>query len=143
MQRADLEPLAWAAGIPPATRSSHADARPPSDAGATIPSDAGARIPSRTPPGANPFPRQPARLPIVTFRYRPPGSSLTDEQFDRLNEAIMHQVQQRGRACLTQARLGPRFALRASVLNYRTIPADIDALIEEVCEIGGLLASQI
>ncbi|HEY3246517.1 MAG TPA: aminotransferase class V-fold PLP-dependent enzyme [Phycisphaerae bacterium] len=82
-----------------------------------------------------------SRLPIVPFRYRPAVSAMDDERLDRLNEAIMQAIQQRGKVFVTQARLGARFALRASLLNYRTQSADIDTLIDEACQVGADLAS--
>ncbi len=137
----DLEPVGWERGADSAgtripSRTETADARIPSrtdPSGSPFPRlPAGARIPSRTDPSGNPFPR----LPIVAFRYRRSETALADEALDRLNESIMIAVQRRGRVFLTQCRVAGRFALRASVMNYRTQPADIDALVDEIHEVG-------
>jgi len=41
-------------------------------------------------------------------------------------------LQRGGRSYLSNASLGGRFALRGCVLNYRTTPADMEALLDDV-----------
>jgi len=75
-------------------------------------------------------------LSICCFRYVPPAllaklqtGSLNEgdnAELDQLNNRIMLAVQRGGRAYLSSATLGGRFALRACITNFRTTRADID-----------------
>ena len=86
-------------------------------------------------------------LSICCFRYLPPafaeksqGSSLDesdDAELDALNNRIMLAVQRGGRAYLSNATLGGRFALRACITNFRTTRADIDRTLEIIREAAG------
>lgn len=69
-------------------------------------------------------------LSIVCFRHR--GS-------DALNRALMHRLQEEGRAFVTQAELGGRFWLRACILGDATQDGDLEVLIDEVRRLGALL----
>jgi aromatic-L-amino-acid decarboxylase len=81
----------------------------------------------------------PAELSIVCFRFVPAGRALDDQRLDALNKRIMETVQSEGRAFLTNATLGGRFALRACILHYGTTEADIDALVDLVRDTGSRL----
>jgi len=74
----------------------------------------------------------PVELSICCFRYVPPGSQKTDAELDRLNERIMGRVQKGGRAYLSNATVGGRFALRACITNFRTTKSDIEETIEAI-----------
>jgi glutamate/tyrosine decarboxylase-like PLP-dependent enzyme len=86
----------------------------------------------------------PATLGICCFRYVPPRFrellQTTDApelahvnaQLDVLNERVMQIVQRGGRAYLSNAMLRGRFALRASITNFRTTRRDIDITLETV-----------
>jgi aromatic-L-amino-acid/L-tryptophan decarboxylase len=71
----------------------------------------------------------PVELSIFCFRYRPAGFS---GNLDALNERLLIELQRMGSSYLSNARLRGRFALRGCVLNYRTTPADIDRMFEDV-----------
>jgi aromatic-L-amino-acid/L-tryptophan decarboxylase len=72
----------------------------------------------------------PVELSICCFRYVQPG--LDDEALDRLNERIMERVQTSGRAYVSNATVGGRFALRACITNFRTTKSDIEETLETV-----------
>ena len=90
----------------------------------------------------------PVVLGICCFRYVPARlrralseDGATDEraaavaanaELDELNARIMHRVQRGGEAYLSNASLRGRFALRASVTNFRTTRRDIDTMLEVV-----------
>jgi glutamate/tyrosine decarboxylase-like PLP-dependent enzyme len=86
----------------------------------------------------------PATLGICCFRYvsveaRRALEGGTDEErdaaeagLDRLNARIMHRVQRGGEAYLSNANLSGRFALRASITNFRTTRRDVDTTLEVV-----------
>lgn len=62
-------------------------------------------------------------LSIVCFRCRAAD--------DVGNEEIMMRVQKGGRSYLSGARVNGQFALRACVLNFRTIERDVEALLDD------------
>ncbi|MFN2515640.1 MAG: aspartate aminotransferase family protein [Pyrinomonadaceae bacterium] len=86
----------------------------------------------------------PPVLSICCFRYRPESlqsevrghgqdtSAAIDSELDDLNTKIMHAVQRGGRAYLSSATIGGRFALRACITNFRTTRADIDETLEVI-----------
>jgi glutamate/tyrosine decarboxylase-like PLP-dependent enzyme len=84
----------------------------------------------------------PVTLGICCFRYVPADlrRGLEDEaqrdetnaRLDRLNERVMHRVQRGGEAYVSNALLRGRFALRASITNYRTTRSDIDFTLEVI-----------
>jgi glutamate/tyrosine decarboxylase-like PLP-dependent enzyme len=69
-------------------------------------------------------------LSITCFRYAPVG--LGEAQTDALNRDALARVQAGGRAFLTGTELGGRFALRACIVNFRTMPEDLDALLDAI-----------
>lgn len=74
-------------------------------------------------------------LSICCFRYRPLG--WTDEaRLDTLNEAILHDIRERGRAVTSSTRVDGRFAIRPCFINPRSTLADADALVDEVLAAG-------
>ena len=74
----------------------------------------------------------PVELSICCFRYVPPGVKITEAELDRLNERIMGRVQTGGRAYVSNATVGGRFALRACITNFRTTRFDIEETIEAI-----------
>lgn len=82
----------------------------------------------------------PVQLSICCFRYAPERLRANAErvdvqaELDSLNERIMQRVQRGGRAYLSNAKLGGRFALRACIINFRTTQADIDLTLETVLQ---------
>jgi glutamate/tyrosine decarboxylase-like PLP-dependent enzyme len=87
----------------------------------------------------------PVTLGICCFRYVPPGvrpelENAEDEvqraevnaRLDELNARVMHRVQRGGVAYLSNAVLRGRFALRASITNFRTTRRDIEITLDAV-----------
>jgi glutamate/tyrosine decarboxylase-like PLP-dependent enzyme len=84
----------------------------------------------------------PATLGICCFRYVPSelrrapedegAGDETNARLDRLNERVMQRVQRGGEAYVSNAVRRGRFALRASVTNYRTTRRDIDTTLEVI-----------
>jgi glutamate/tyrosine decarboxylase-like PLP-dependent enzyme len=84
----------------------------------------------------------PVTLGICCFRYATTAArrELEDEEkraetnarLDSLNERVMHRVQRGGEAYVSNAILRGRFALRASITNYRTTRRDIDLTLEVI-----------
>jgi aromatic-L-amino-acid/L-tryptophan decarboxylase len=84
----------------------------------------------------------PPTLGICCFRYVPADvrRGLEDEEtrdetnarLDDLNGRVMQRVQRGGEAYVSNAVLRGRFALRASVTNYRTTRRDIDLTLEVI-----------
>jgi aromatic-L-amino-acid/L-tryptophan decarboxylase len=86
----------------------------------------------------------PVTLGVCCFRYVPAGLRVGLEgaegdererlnaRLDELNARVMRRVQRGGEAYLSNAALRGRFALRASVTNFRTTRRDIDLTLEAV-----------
>jgi len=55
----------------------------------------------------------PPKLALLTFRYRPRG--LDDEALDRLNERLLHALNDDGRIYLTQTRVRGRYVIRFAI----------------------------
>ncbi len=93
----------------------------------------------------------PVTLGICCFRYVPAAArrELEDEgkreetnaRLDDLNERVMRRVQRGGEAYVSNAILRGRFALRASITNYRTTRRDVDLTLDSIRraarELGG------
>jgi aromatic-L-amino-acid decarboxylase len=86
----------------------------------------------------------PAELSICCFRYVPVAlrerlrsedeaeCASVNAALDELNARIMHRVQRGGRAYLSNATLGGRYALRACITNFRTTREDIEETLRIV-----------
>ena len=72
----------------------------------------------------------PVELSAVCFRHLRPGA--TDAELNDFNAAILKQVIQRGRVYISNASIGGKFALRACLVNHRTKPEDVQAVVDEV-----------
>jgi aromatic-L-amino-acid decarboxylase len=83
----------------------------------------------------------PVPLSAVCFRYVPRSHNVGDSQLDELNLRILTSVQRRGRVYISNATIHERFALRACIVNHRTTPADVEAVVQEVVEVGRELRS--
>jgi glutamate/tyrosine decarboxylase-like PLP-dependent enzyme len=75
-------------------------------------------------------------LSIVCFRYVPTEIAGDEGAIDALNKKIMEHMQAAGEAFVTSATLDSRFVLRACILHYDTVEADIDAMLQAVKSIG-------
>ncbi|HWG20209.1 MAG TPA: aminotransferase class V-fold PLP-dependent enzyme [Terracidiphilus sp.] len=69
----------------------------------------------------------PVALSAVCFRYAEATPDL-----DLLNREILSRVLRRGRVYLSNAVIHGQFALRACVVNHRTIEDDVHAIVDEV-----------
>lgn len=76
------------------------------------------------------------QLSICCFRYVPPALRGDDAALDALNERIVTELQIDGRAFCSGAMVGGRFTLRACIVNFRTHPEDVDALLHVVEDVG-------
>ena len=75
----------------------------------------------------------PVPLSIVCFRHRPARYRDADvESLNQFNRELMLAVQRDGDAYLSNAMIGPHFALRACIVNYRTTDADAMALLAAI-----------
>ena len=81
----------------------------------------------------------PRQLSIVCFRYRPAG--VIDEQnLDELSLRLIEEVRATGRAFLSSTRLRGRVAIRFCFVNWRTTTADVEEIVELLCDLGKKLA---
>jgi aromatic-L-amino-acid/L-tryptophan decarboxylase len=76
-----------------------------------------------------------AGLSIVVFRYVP-ESGMTDEELNRINAALLDRIQTSGELFLSNAVLDGKFCLRACFVNFRTRPADLDAMVASIVRLG-------
>jgi aromatic-L-amino-acid/L-tryptophan decarboxylase len=87
----------------------------------------------------------PVTLGICCFRYLPPAArrqleAAADEaareqlnrRLDELNARLLHRLQRGGAAYLSNASVRGRFALRASITNFRTTRRDLAVTLEAV-----------
>jgi aromatic-L-amino-acid decarboxylase len=84
----------------------------------------------------------PRDLSIVNWRVEPAALVDNLERLDRLQLAIMHELESTGVAIVSNAPLpGGRTALRACIVNFRTGPEDMEQLAAASLEIGERLAA--
>jgi glutamate/tyrosine decarboxylase-like PLP-dependent enzyme len=82
-------------------------------------------------------------LSIATFRYVPrdlrsrPPTPASEEYLQQLNQELLTRVERSGEAFLSNAIVGGRYALRACIVNFRTSPADVEALLPLLSRLGG------
>jgi aromatic-L-amino-acid decarboxylase len=72
----------------------------------------------------------PVALNIVCFRCAPRG--MDDAALDRLNSAIVADLQRSGVAAPSTTRIGGKLAIRICLTNHRTETADLDLLVHEI-----------
>jgi glutamate/tyrosine decarboxylase-like PLP-dependent enzyme len=77
----------------------------------------------------------PVQLNIVCFRYRADDANRVDE-VNRVNDAVVADIQESGIAAPSTTVLDGRLAIRAAIVNHRTDTCDVDALISAVLEFG-------
>lgn len=79
-------------------------------------------------------------LSILTFRYVPRGIERNgpdaEAYLDRLNRALLAELQKGGELFLSNAVVGGRYLLRACVVNFRTLECDMDAIPQMVARVG-------
>jgi glutamate/tyrosine decarboxylase-like PLP-dependent enzyme len=81
-------------------------------------------------------------LSIVNFRYRPSGSSLPDEEIDRLNRRIVNRLVGDGSFLLAPTILKGRTAMRVCIVNFRTTEEDLTLLLDEAARVGSSLLAE-
>jgi aromatic-L-amino-acid/L-tryptophan decarboxylase len=81
-------------------------------------------------------------LSIATFRFVPrdlASSAATPAvaaYLNTLNETLLDRIQRQGEAFVSNAVIGGRYVLRACIVNFRTGPDDVTALLEIVTRVG-------
>lgn len=75
-------------------------------------------------------------LTAVCFRYVPADLRGDDSGLDRLNQAIMGDLQVGGRAFLAGTDIRGRFALRSCALHYALDEGHVEAIVDAVREAG-------
>jgi aromatic-L-amino-acid/L-tryptophan decarboxylase len=83
----------------------------------------------------------PVPLSAVCFRYRLRGAVTSDS--DALNQTILQRVSRRGKVFLSNATIHGSFALRACIVNHRTVPDDIEQVVSEVITVGRELSAGV
>lgn len=83
----------------------------------------------------------PTSINIVCFRYDPGG--LSEDALKRLNTEIMVQMQEAGIAAVSDTTVRGRHCLRAAINNHRTVPSDLDLLVQETLRRGLALAPDL
>jgi glutamate/tyrosine decarboxylase-like PLP-dependent enzyme len=71
----------------------------------------------------------PAALNIVCFRF-------SCDDADAVNAEIVADLHERGRVAPSTTTIDGRLAIRAAILNHRTMLCDVEALVDEVLELG-------
>ena len=72
----------------------------------------------------------------MRFRFAPPELRNEPLLLDRLNKALVHEMQQQGRAFLTSTSFQGKEALRACIVNYMTTETDIRTIVDEAISVG-------
>lgn len=78
-------------------------------------------------------------LSITTLRYIPPGYrniENSEAYLNRLNEALLNELQQRGEVFLSNAMVMNKYCLRGCIVNFRTSKEDIAGIIEIIAREG-------
>lgn len=78
-------------------------------------------------------------LSIATFRYAPPAVRAAPDaeaRLNALNQELVNRLESSGKAFLSNAIVGGKYALRACIVNFRTSEADVDALPGILARIG-------
>jgi glutamate/tyrosine decarboxylase-like PLP-dependent enzyme len=85
----------------------------------------------------------PRELSIVCWRVEPPG--LTDaSQLEQLQTDVINELEARGIAMVSNAQLRDgRTAIRACIVNFRTAPQDIEAVVQASATTGQELAAAV
>ena len=76
----------------------------------------------------------PVALNIVCFRHR-------GDDADRLNAKIVADLHESGIAAPSSTTIGGRLAIRAAIVNHRTEPRDIDAMVKAILRFGAAVTA--
>lgn len=77
----------------------------------------------------------PVETSICCFRYRP-DQALAEDVLDRLNQAIVVDLQESGAAAPSTTRVNGKLAIRVNITNHRTRFEDLDDLVAAILEAG-------
>jgi len=75
----------------------------------------------------------PATLALFCFRYRPGGVE-DAAQLDRLNESLLHRLNDDGRSYFTQTKVTGRYAIRFSIGQRTTERRHVEAAWAQIQE---------
>ena len=83
-------------------------------------------------------------LSITTFRFVPLSQEAHDENYlNQLNETLLTQLQESGKAFLSNAIIENRYLLRACIVNFRTEEKHIDEILQTVIDLGRCVHHQL
>ncbi len=83
-------------------------------------------------------------LSITTLRYIPLKFDETNKGYiNKLNEAILNELQQGGEAFLSNAIVKEKFCLRGCIVNFRTSKKDIEEIIEIIVRVGNKIHQKL
>jgi glutamate/tyrosine decarboxylase-like PLP-dependent enzyme len=86
-------------------------------------------------------------LSIATFRFAPEelrgGGTDAEAYLTRLNSELLTRLQNSGEAYLSNAVVRGKFALRACIVNFRTLSTDVEALPPLVVRLGAELDAKL
>ena len=95
----------------------------------------------------------PVDMSIVCFRYLPASSTNEktraelkgkhDDHLDASNRRLMVELQRDGQSYLSNADLKFGFALRACIVNFRTTPADVHKLLDDIRRVWAKLTGAV
>jgi aromatic-L-amino-acid decarboxylase len=87
------------------------------------------------------------KLSITTLRYVPLNfenySDVTATYLNKLNEALLNDLQQGGEVFLSNAVIGTNYCLRGCIVNFRTSKKDIEEIIEIIVKEGRKVQAQM
>jgi aromatic-L-amino-acid decarboxylase len=81
-------------------------------------------------------------LSIATLRYIPKDLTKQDQQeeyLNKLNEALLNQLQKKGEAFVSNAVVKGKYCLRGCIVNFRTSAKDIEEIIDIIVKEGRLM----
>jgi glutamate/tyrosine decarboxylase-like PLP-dependent enzyme len=78
----------------------------------------------------------PASVSVVNFSYVPPGTSLTNEALDTLNQQISDAITASGEAHIPTTTVNGAKSLRACFLHYENCQDDVHHLVALVRQFG-------
>lgn len=85
-------------------------------------------------------------LSITTLRYIPQGYNNTEDKepyLNRLNEALLNNLQQGGEVFLSNAVVNGKYCLRSCIVNFRTSKKDIHETIDIIIKQGKRLHQEL
>jgi len=86
----------------------------------------------------------PRELSITCWRVEPAALAADPEKLEALQRRVIEQLERRGIALVSNATLHDgRTALRACIVNFRTGPGDVEAVVAASAELGEELAPSI